>query len=77
MDFKKVQTANPGKRVPRRQIMAKNPNVGGGLINNIEQGKFITITDKQRDDQRALEQAQAPIATPKDYMEFAISTEER
>ena len=47
MDFKKVQTANPGKRVPRRQIMAKNPNIGvkGGLINNIEKGKFITITE--------------------------------
>ena len=59
MDFKKVQTANPGKRVPRRQIMAKNSNFGvkGGLINNIEKGKFITITDRHRDDQNAIEKA--------------------
>lgn len=59
--------------------MAKNQNVGakGSLISNIEQGKFITITDKQRDDQRASELAQVASATPKDYMEFAISTEEQ
>ena len=80
MDFKKVQTANPGKRQPRRQIMAKNSNIGikggGGLIQNIEQGKFITIKDKQREDQKALELAQVSSMNPKDYMEFAVSTEE-
>ena len=60
--------------------MAKNSNIGikggGGLIQNIEQGKFITIKDKQREEQKALELAQVSSMNPKDYMEFAVSTEE-
>ena len=60
--------------------MAKNSNIGikggGGLISNIEQGKFITIKDRQREDQKAIELAQVSSMNPKDYMEFAVSTEE-
>ena len=61
-DYKKVQSAIPGKR-QRRQIMTKsqnNSNAGGfpgsgapteqpGMITNIEQGKYQTEKDKLRD----------------------------
>lgn len=61
-----MQTAIPGKRLQRRQIIGKNQNASGnkgGLINNIEQGKYVTISDRYKDQQAAVELAQA-LAAP-------------
>ena len=61
-DYKKVQTAAPGKR--RRQIgLTKPPNAGapadaGGMLSAIENGKYVTEKDRVRDIQ-AEEEMQA------------------
>ena len=51
-DYKKVQTAAPGKRA-RRQIMTKQQPPGSqepdGMFAAIEQGKYVTEKDRVRD----------------------------